>query len=55
MSNAPLLSPELPEQLLAHFSRLNDVGQQLALVLLQALAGNPALQSHEEPQPPHTP
>jgi len=50
------LSPaERERMLLQHFRRLDDLGQNLALVLVQAIAGNPQLQTTRPEQPENPP
>lgn len=50
------LSPAERERLLLqHFRRLDDLGQNLALVLMQAIAGNPQLQTTRTEQPENPP
>lgn len=57
----PNSDPRTPAErdalLLEHFHRLSDVGQNLALVLLHTIAGNPAMQAATSPQdcPPDAP
>lgn len=51
----PNTDPRTPAErdalLLSHFHLLNDLGQQLALVLLQTIAGNPAMRSEPTTSP----
>lgn len=46
----PRTPAERDELLLDLFHRLDDIGQNLALVLLHTIAGNPAMQADKPPQ-----